>query len=134
MVEKHEKPITPHAPTDEDFYQPTDLSEAHHFGGVDRDNEEWTDVHSRFYRTAPAMYLETNEVAGADMIEETQKEKALEIFKKTEERTLKEEYDSKISELTSDYKAKLRDLDSNYDDKKTDLEQERAVLEHRVVP
>ena len=58
----------------------------------------------------------------------------MELFKKTEERTLKEEYDSKISELTSDYKAKLRDLDSNYNDKKTDLEQERAVLEHRVVP
>ena len=131
MVEKHEKPVEHH---EEDFYHPKVMMQEQHFGVVGHDDEEWTDVHSTFYRTAPALNLETNETAGSDLIEETEREKALELFKKTEQRTLKEEYDLKISELTSDYKAKLRDLDSTYNDKKTDLENKRAVLEHRVVP
>ena len=59
------------------------------------------------------------------MIEENEKERALELFKVSEEDSLKQEYDRRISELASDYQRKLRDLDTNYSEKKTELDHER---------
>lgn len=55
------------------------------------------------------------------MIEENEKERALEISRLQEEQEMREEYDHKIMELTSDYKAKLRDLDATYNSKKLDI-------------
>ena len=77
------------------------------------------------------MHLEDvqNEALGSAMMEENEKERALEIYRVHEEQTLKEEYDHKIMELTSDYKLKLRDLDKNYHEKRVDLDRERESLE-----
>ncbi len=70
-----------------------------------------------------------NEALGSALMEENEKERALEIFRVHEEQELKEEYDHKIMELTSDYKLKLRDLDNTYAEKKLDLDREREHIE-----
>ena len=82
-----------------------------------------------------------NEVLGRKMIEENEKERALELYKVAEEDKLKQEYDSRIQELTADYKAKMRDLDQGYSEKKMELDHERseikrtvAAYEHSYVP
>ena len=70
-------------------------------------------------------YAGENLAVGSSMIEENEKERALELFKVSEEDSLKQEYDRRISELASDYQRKLRDLDTNYSEKKTELDHER---------
>ena len=76
--------------------------------------------------------LAQNEAFADAMMEENEKERALELYRVQEEQSLKEEYDRKISELTKDYKAKLMDLDRNYADKKLDLDRERAEIERKA--
>ena len=76
--------------------------------------------------------LAQNEAFADAMMEENEKERALELYRVQEEQSLKEEYDRKISELTKDYKAKLMDLDRNYSDKKLDLDRERAEIERKA--
>lgn len=83
-----------------------------------------------YYRGGHAMNLqyEPNAVAGSAMIEENEKERALELYKVQREQELQEEYKLRISEMTSDYKSKLRELDSTYSEKKTELERERQSI------
>ena len=56
------------------------------------------------------------------MLEENEKERALELAKLKDEQELREDYDRKITELTKDYKEKLQDLDKTYMDKKFELQ------------
>ena len=73
-----------------------------------------------------------NEALGSALIEENEKERALEIFRVHEEQELKEEYDHKIMELTGDYKLKLRDLDHTYQEKRVDLDRARESIEREA--
>lgn len=64
------------------------------------------------------------------MMENNEQERALELWRIAEEQTMKEEYDTKIMELTKDYRSKLQDLDRNYTEKKLDLDRHRQEIEH----
>ena len=61
------------------------------------------------YNIAPLSLAQTyhNEAFGDAMLEQNEKQRALELWRVSEEQSLKEEYDRKIMELTNDYKAKL---------------------------
>ena len=48
-----------------------------------------------------------NEAIGSAMIEENEKERALELFRSKTEQELKNEYDHKVMELTDDYNSRL---------------------------
>ena len=74
------------------------------------------------------MHLNEIDPASA-LMEENEKERALELSRIKSEQALKDDYDQRIIELTSDYKAKLKDLDSDYHQKKFDLDRERAKIE-----
>lgn len=63
------------------------------------------------------------------MMENNEQQRALELWRVSEEQSLKEEYDTKIMELTKDYKSKLQDLDRNYTEKKLDLDRHRQEIE-----
>ena len=63
------------------------------------------------------------------LIEEKEKERALELFKVQREQELQSEYERRIEEMTSDYRSKLRDLDMSYTDKKSELDRERQAIE-----
>ena len=66
------------------------------------------------------------------MIEENEKERALELFRKNTEQELKNEYDRKIMEITVDFKAKLKDMDHNYEERQIELDHERSDIERSV--
>ena len=77
-------------------------------------------------------YIYENEAIGTKIIEENEKERALDISHTQEEEELKEEYDRSIMEITKDYRAKLRDLDQNYSQRRHELDADRFEAERNV--
>jgi len=75
------------------------------------------------------LVTQSNEDLGHAMMENNEQERALELWRVAEEQTLKEEYDTKIMELTKDYRSKLQDLDRNYTEKRLDLDRHRQEIE-----
>ena len=77
-------------------------------------------------------YYYENEAIGTKIIEENEKERALELYRTQEVEELKEEYDRSIMEITKDYRSKLRDLDQNYSQRRQELDNERTKVERNV--
>ena len=73
-------------------------------------------------------YVYENEAIGTKIIEENEKERALELYRTQEAEELKEEYDRSIMEITKDYREKLRDLDQNYSERRHELDNERSEV------
>ena len=106
MVEKHERPISRESvyhvdksEEDAEWEKIRKLRELN-LRGEDLD---WVDQDTRsLYGHYPGEYVR-NEAIGAAMIEENEKERALEIYRQKTEQELKNEYDHNIYELTNDY-------------------------------
>ena len=77
-------------------------------------------------------YHYNNETIGAAMIEENEKERALELYKQKTESELQNEYDRKVMDLTKDYQRKLHDMDHKYSEKQFELDRERSHIETAI--
>ena len=75
---------------------------------------------------------DANETIGDAMIEENEKERALELYRQTTEKELKFEYDRKVMELTKDYQRKLKDMDLKYSEKQDELDHKRSEIERSI--
>ena len=106
MVRKHEQPYMAYHDTvdtmddDKDNYWEADRKMREF--KLRAENLDWID------RQAEQMHLKrrpntANETIGSAMIEENEKERALELYRQKTEQELKMEYDRKVMDLTKDY-------------------------------